>query len=159
MGERIGLTDEEWALIGPLLPAEHGRGCRPAQDNRRYFEGMMWLARTGAQWRHLPDDYGKWNSVFRRYRRWLEVGVFDAMLESLAEMVERDPSADMIEPIPVDQSDSENEPEQSASIGMPAPGFEDVDEMIVLDGAVDSDDEGHDGPIGAPITKGSSARA
>ena len=97
MGERIGLTDEEWALIGPLLPAEHGRGCRPAQDNRRYFEGMMWLARTGAQWRHLPDDYGKWNSVFRRYRRWLEVGVFDAMLESLAEMVERDPSADMID--------------------------------------------------------------
>ena len=93
----IGLTDEEWALIGPLLPAEHGRGCRPAQDNRRYFEGMMWLARTGAQWRHLPDDYGKWNSVFRRYRRWLEVGVFDAMLESLAEMVERDPSADMID--------------------------------------------------------------
>ncbi len=97
LGERIGLTDEEWALIGPLLPAEHGRGCRPAQDNRRYFEGMMWLARTGAQWRHLPDDYGKWNSVFRRYRRWLEVGVFDAMLESLAEMVERDPSADMID--------------------------------------------------------------
>ena len=97
MGERIVLTDEEWALIGPLLPAEHGRGCRPAQDNRRYFEGMMWLARTGAQWRHLPDDYGKWNSVFRRYRRWLEVGVFDAMLESLAETVDRDPSADMID--------------------------------------------------------------
>ena len=68
-------------------------------------------------------------------------------------------SADMIEPIPVDQSDSENEPEQSASIGMPAPGFEDVDEMIVLDGAVDSNNEGHDGPIGAPITEGSSARA
>ena len=63
-------------------------------------------------------------------------------------------SADMIEPIPADQSDSENEPEQSASIGMPAPGFEDVDEMIVLDGAVDSDDEGHDGQVGAPITEG-----
>lgn len=97
MGERIGLTDEQWALIGPLLPAEHGRSCRPAQDDRRYFEGMMWLARTGAQWRPLPDDDGKWYSVFRRYRRWLEVGVFDAMLESLAEMVERDPSADMID--------------------------------------------------------------
>jgi len=96
LGERIGLSDEEWAIIGPLLPAERGRGCRPAQDNRRYFEGMMWLARTGAQWRHLPDEYGKWNSVFRRYRRWLEVGAFDAMLESLAEMVERDPTADMI---------------------------------------------------------------
>jgi transposase len=93
LGERIGLTDEEWALIGPLLPSERGRGCRPAQDNRRYFEGMMWMARTGAQWRHLPDEYGKWNSVFRRYRRWVETGVFEAMLETLAEMVERERSA------------------------------------------------------------------
>ena len=57
----------------------------------------MWMARTGAQWRHLPDEYGKWNSVFRRYRRWLETGVFDAMLESFAEAVERDTSADMID--------------------------------------------------------------
>lgn len=52
LGERIGLTDEEWALIGPLLPAERGRGCRPAQDDRRYFEGTMCTARTGAQRRH-----------------------------------------------------------------------------------------------------------
>jgi len=65
LGERIGVTDEEWEVIGPLLPPERGRGCRPAQDNRPYFEGMMWIARTGAQWRHLPDEYGKWNSVFR----------------------------------------------------------------------------------------------
>lgn len=97
MGERIGLSDEEWALTGPLFPAERGRGCRPSHDNRRYFEGMMWMARTGAQWRHLPDEYGKWNSVFRRYQRWVETGVFDAMLETLAEMVERDRSADMID--------------------------------------------------------------
>lgn len=56
----------------------------------------MWIARTGSQWRHLPDDYDKWNSVFRRYRRWVMTGVFDAMLEMLAEMVERDAAADMI---------------------------------------------------------------
>jgi transposase len=97
LGERIGVSDEEWALIGPLLPPEHGRGCRPAGDNRRFFEGMMWMARSGAQWRLLPDEYGKWNSVFRRYRRWVESGVFDALLETLAEMVERDTSADMID--------------------------------------------------------------
>ncbi|QQN74913.1 IS5 family transposase [Croceicoccus sp. YJ47] len=97
LGERIGVADEEWALIGPLLPAERGRGCRPAQDNRRYFEGMMWIARTGAQWRHLPDEYGKWNSVFRRYRRWVTTGVFDAMLETLAELAGRDIAADMID--------------------------------------------------------------
>ena len=97
MGERIGLSDEEWSLIGPLLPAERGRGCRPAHDNRPFFEGMMWIARTGAQWRHLPEEYGKWNSVFRRYRRWAMTGVFDAMLETLAGAVERDGRADMID--------------------------------------------------------------
>ena len=97
MGERVGVSDDEWALIGPLLPPEHGRGCRPAGDNRRYFEGMMWMARSGAQWRLLPDEYGKWNSVFRRYRRWVEMGVFDALLETLTEMVARDTSADMID--------------------------------------------------------------
>jgi len=91
------LSDEEWALIGPLLPPERGRGCRPAQDNRRSFEGMIWMARTGSQWRHLPDEYGKWNSVFRRYRRWIETGVFDAMLERLSEMVERETAADLID--------------------------------------------------------------
>lgn len=97
LGERIGVSDEEWALIGSLLPPERGRGCRPAGDNRPYFEGMMWMARTGAQWRHLPDEYGKWNSVFRRYRRWVLTGVFDAMLETLAEMAGRERSADMID--------------------------------------------------------------
>ena len=97
MGDRIGLSDAEWEIVGALLPAERGRGCRPAQDNRRYFEGMMWIARTGAQWRRLPDEYGKWNSVFRRYRRWTTTGVFDAMLETLAEVVARDGSADMID--------------------------------------------------------------
>jgi transposase len=51
---------------------------------------MVWMARTGAQWRHLPDEYGKWNSVFRRYRRWVVTGVFEAMLETLAAVVERD---------------------------------------------------------------------
>jgi transposase len=97
LGERVGLRDDEWAIIGELLPPERGRGCRPAQDNRLYFEGMMWIARTGSQWRHLPDEYGKWNSVFRRYRRWVSTGVFDAMLETLTEMVERDVTADMID--------------------------------------------------------------
>ena len=58
---------------------------------------MVWMARTGAQWRHLPDGYGKWNSVFRRYRRWVVTGVFEAMLETLAAVVERDVSADMID--------------------------------------------------------------
>ena len=76
---------------------ERGRWARPAQDNRLYFEGMLWIARTGSQWRHLPDEYGKWNSVFRRFRRWTELGVFDALVESLSELVDRERSADMVD--------------------------------------------------------------
>jgi transposase len=97
LNERIGVSDEEWLVIGPLLPPERGRWSRPAQDNRRYFEGMLWVARTGSQWRYLPDEYGKWNSVFRRYRRWIESGVFDAMLETLAELAGQDQQAHMID--------------------------------------------------------------
>ncbi|MEN3168787.1 transposase [Gluconobacter sp. OJB] len=56
MDETIGATDAEWALIDPLLPSEMGRGCRPAGDNRQFFDGMMWMARTGAQWRNWLAD-------------------------------------------------------------------------------------------------------
>jgi len=58
---------------------------------------MVWTARTGAQWRHLPDEYGKWNNVFRRYRRWVMTGVFEVMPKALAAVVERVVSADMID--------------------------------------------------------------
>ncbi|WBO23368.1 transposase [Sphingomonas abietis] len=55
------------------------------------------MARTGSPWRRLPDDHGKWYSVFRRHRRWVETGVFDAMRETLAEIAGRARSADRID--------------------------------------------------------------
>jgi transposase len=58
---------------------------------------MLWIARSGSQWRLLPDEYGKWNSVFRRYRRWVTTGVFDALLESLADLAKPDREAHMID--------------------------------------------------------------
>ena len=84
--DRYEVTDEQWAVIGPFLPAEHGRGCRPAHDNRRVFNGMMWVLGSGAPWRDLPERYGNWNSVFVRYRRWCKQGIFDALLETLVEV-------------------------------------------------------------------------
>ena len=59
LSEWIGITDAKWALIELLLPPERGRGCRSAGNNRPFFDGMMWISRTGVQWRRLPNEYGK----------------------------------------------------------------------------------------------------
>lgn len=82
---RRDITDSEWAVIGVLLPAERGRISRPAHDNRRYLNGMLFVLRTGCPWRDMHERYGKWNSVYVRFRRWAEQGVWDAILETLVE--------------------------------------------------------------------------
>jgi transposase len=83
---RGDLTDGEWAIIGGLLPPERGRWSRPAQDNRLFLNGMLYVLRTGCSWREMHERYGKWNSVYVRFSRWAEHGVWDAMLETLVEL-------------------------------------------------------------------------
>ena len=75
------LTDAEWELVGPLLSMERGR---PGHENRRHLDGILWRAREGASWRAVPERYGKWNSVWRRFARWRDLGVFEAVFEALA---------------------------------------------------------------------------
>jgi transposase len=58
---------------------------------------MMWIMRTGSPWRYLPCDYGKWNSVYVRFRRWAETGVWDALLQTLVELGVTDDWAHMID--------------------------------------------------------------
>ena len=84
--DRGDLSDAEWELIGPLLPSERGRWARPAGDNRRFLNGMLHVLRIGVPWRDMHERYGKWNSVYVRFRRWAEQGVWDALLETLVEL-------------------------------------------------------------------------
>ena len=84
--DRGDLSDVEWELIGPLLPSERGRWARPAGDNRRFLNGMFHVLRVGCPWRDMHERYGKWNSVYVRFRRWAEQGVWDAILETLVQM-------------------------------------------------------------------------
>ena len=84
--DRGDLSDAEWAIVGPLLPSERGRWSRPAGDNRRFLNGMLYVLRVGCPWRDMHERYGKWNSVYVRFRRWAEQGVWDAMLETLVEL-------------------------------------------------------------------------
>nr|WP_318035267.1 IS5 family transposase [Rhizobium ruizarguesonis] len=83
---RGDLSDAEWRIIGALLPAERGRKSRPALDNRLFLNGMLHVLRVGCPWRDMHERYGKWNSVYVRFRRWAEQGVWDALLETLVEL-------------------------------------------------------------------------
>jgi transposase len=83
---RGDLTDEEWEVIAGLLPSERGRKSRPAHDNRRFLNGMLHVLRVGCPWRDMHERYGLWNSVYVRFRRWAEQGVWDAILATLVEL-------------------------------------------------------------------------
>lgn len=83
---RGDLTDDEWGVIGALLPSERGRKSRPAHDNRRILNGMLHVLRVGCPWRDMHERYGLWNSVYVRFRRWAEQGVWDAILATLVEL-------------------------------------------------------------------------
>ena len=85
MSARTMLTEEQWAMIAPLLPGKKGDPGRTGFDNRMSLEGMLWVLRTGAPWRDLPARFGKWNSVYRRFRRWTASGVFDRMFGGLGD--------------------------------------------------------------------------
>lgn len=80
---RHELTDAQWNLIKDHLPGKRNDPGRTAMDNRRFVDGVLWLARTGAPWRDLPERYGQWNSAFQRYSRWSKRGVWQRILEAL----------------------------------------------------------------------------
>jgi len=80
---RHELTDVQWNLIKDHLPGKRSDPGRTAKDNRRFVDGVLWLARTGAPWRDLPERYGPWNSAFQRYSRWSKRGIWQRILEAL----------------------------------------------------------------------------
>jgi len=85
MNERYELTNEEWEQIRLLFPPEisGGRG-RPRKDNRIMLNGMLWIARSGAQWRNLPDCYGPWESVYARFCKWRDDRTLEGVFRALS---------------------------------------------------------------------------
>ena len=87
---RKKLSNRQWKRIAPLLPAERGKGRPYAQDHRTTIEGILWIARTGAPWRDLPPQFGKWSTVYQCFNRWVKIGVFDAVFDSIADLLNLD---------------------------------------------------------------------
>jgi transposase len=81
---RTVLTDAQWQRIAPLLPGKKGDPGRSGDDNRRSLEGILWIVRTGAPWRDLPKHFGKWFTVWKRFRRWALNGVFERVFKALS---------------------------------------------------------------------------
>ncbi|WP_376770459.1 IS5 family transposase [Streptosporangium sandarakinum] len=82
MVRRHELTDDAWARIAPLLPANPERGGR-WRDHRQVLNGIVWKIRTGADWRDIPDRYGPWQTIYQRFRRWSADGTFARLLEHI----------------------------------------------------------------------------
>lgn len=83
--DRLILSDAQWDRISGLIIGRPDQRGSTGRDNRMFVEGVLWIVRTGSPWRDLPETFGEWNSVFRRFSRWSAKGVWLRMFEALAD--------------------------------------------------------------------------
>ena len=83
--ERFSLTDAQWEKMGPFCLGKPGDPGRTGGDTRLFTEGVLWIARTGSPWRDLPELFGHWNTVFKRFRYWVKAGVFNRMFDAVSD--------------------------------------------------------------------------
>jgi len=83
MVKRYELSDAQWERICELLPGKASDPGRTAADNRLFVNGCLWVLRSGAHWHDLPERYGKYKSVHKRFSRWAENGVWERIFKVL----------------------------------------------------------------------------
>src|SRR3978361_2182409 len=83
MHHRHSIRDGDWDRIKDLLPGREGLPGVTAKDNRLFIDAVLWIAKTGAPWRDLPDRFGNWNSAWRRFDRWARKGLWEEVFERL----------------------------------------------------------------------------
>jgi putative transposase len=84
---RYMLTDDRWAAMEPLVTGakRHRGGQPPAVPDRTFFEALLYLARTGVAWRDLPGEFGRWDAVYNRFRRWVASGGLRRLFEAMTD--------------------------------------------------------------------------
>ncbi len=80
---RHELTDEQWNKIKPLLPVG-GRGQPSKRGERNFVNAVLWIAKTGAPWRDLPTRFGKWKTIYNRFRNWSRTDKWMNIFSALA---------------------------------------------------------------------------
>jgi putative transposase len=82
--KRYELSEAQWRRIEPLLPGKASDPGRTAADNRLFINGVLWVLRSGARWSDLPERYGKYKTVHKRFTRWARAGVWERIFTLLA---------------------------------------------------------------------------
>ena len=84
--KRYEITDDEWERLRRYFPGRiEGQIGRPRNEDRQILNGILWIVRSGAAWRDLPERYGAWSTVYGRFAEWQESGVFQKILAELGE--------------------------------------------------------------------------
>ena len=81
---RYELTDAEWERLKEYFPdRQAGDKGRPRKDSRQILNGILWIARSGAAWRDLPERYGAWQTIYKRFVQWQEAGLLEQIFHDL----------------------------------------------------------------------------
>ena len=80
---RHEIKDEDWERIKDMLPGQAGNPGVTAKDNRLFVNAVLWIGKTGAPWRDLPERLGPWGSVWKRFDRWTKKGVWARVFDAL----------------------------------------------------------------------------
>ncbi|MBP8650763.1 MAG: IS5 family transposase [Deltaproteobacteria bacterium] len=83
MNRRHELSEKQWQKFKEYLPPQKPETGRPAEDHRKIINGIFWKVRTGAPWRDIPERYGPWTTIYSRFRRWRDAGVWNRILAEL----------------------------------------------------------------------------
>lgn len=79
------MSDAEWAFFERFILTVRAPNGRKPTNHRLVLDGVFWIARTRAPWRDLPEEFGKWSSVYRQFRRWTLAGLWEQIMEALNE--------------------------------------------------------------------------
>jgi len=80
-----GLTDAAWERVRPVLPPQKPRTGRPRHDHRTVLSGILSVVGTDLSWREIPEEYGKWETAYQRFRLWRDTGLWQRILAALAD--------------------------------------------------------------------------
>ena len=94
MGNRGDITNGQWEQLQGLLPGPKTKRGRPPQDHRQILNGILWVLRTGAPWRDVPERYGKWTTIYSRFQRWRKSGIWNKLFADLQTTLERESNVD-----------------------------------------------------------------